>query len=159
MNGQKTTTVSRLGRWLLGGVGTLIIGLAAVWLTHYLGPDSNSDPCAAYEPPDEDYIQEIVGQAQMDAGATDAVTALLHESILIGHFLLWVADCGKVQQVYERDFEHSSFRVTPHPVYTNDNGQQCRELAVSKKVEGRWHGSLNIYCLIDGNWTLVSQSN
>ena len=164
MNDQTTNSSKRLGRWVLAAIGTLIIGLAGVWLNHLLGPEEPifhqpSDPCATYEPPSADDLKEILNQAKEDSGASDSVNASIHDSILVGHFLLWVVDCGKVQGVYERDFKDLSIRVTPYAVYTDSDGKECRELAVSQKRDGRWQGSSDIYCRIGGKWEFVSKSN
>jgi hypothetical protein len=155
---EKTTSGRRLGRWVIGAVGTLILGLAGVWLTHFLGPKESIppatfDPCAEYKPPDEAYIRQITDQAQKDGGGNSDITALIRESIKVGHFLLWVADCGKVQAVYERDIGGIFYRVAAYAIYKDDNGRECRELTINKQISGRWHGSTQIYCRVGGKWT------
>ena len=157
---EKTTTGRRVGLWALGAIGTLIVGLAAAWLIYFFGPGPEKeytppDPCAKYKPLEPAYVQEIVDQAQKDVRGTLPTKELVRESIEVGHFLMWVADCGKVQAVYERDFTRTSYRVTPYTPYQDRDGRECRELAVNRKMDGRWHGSSAVYCRIGGKWSPI----
>lgn len=112
------------------------------------------DHCAEYGPPNSDYIQEITEQAQKDAGSQPYVTDLIRQTIPVGHFLTWVAACGKTQTAYERNIGNSRYIITPYAVYKDSGGKECREMAINKNVEGRWHGYSQIYCRVRGQWTI-----
>jgi hypothetical protein len=155
----KKTISGKFWRWVLAALGALIIGLAGVWLKHCLGPSPVIDPCLVYTPPEENYIEEVIEQAQIESGGTESIRELIHESILVGHFILWVTECGRTQEAYEREFENLRIRVTPYSVYTDTEGRKCRELTISQRREGQWQGSTDIYCKIEGKWTPVANGN
>ncbi len=157
MNDQTTNSARRLGQWILAAIGTLIIGLAGVWLNDKFGPDPDPDPCETYVPSKD--IEEMLNQAKADSRAPDYIHEEIHNAALQGDFLRWVVNCGKVEGIYEREFKDSIIRVTPYAVYTDSDGKECRELSVSKKRDGRWQGSSDIYCKTGGKWEFVSTSN
>lgn len=120
-------------------------------------PPVPPDPCTEYEPPNSDYIQEITKQAQNDSGAPPYITDVIRQAIYVGDFLQWVADCGKIQTTYERNIGNARYRVTPYAVYKDSYGRECREMSITKKVEGRWHGSSEIYCRVGGKWNVFQK--
>lgn len=140
--------------WVLGALGALVVGLAAVWVNYYFGPVTPQplDPCAIYTPPDADYIREVLNQAEADVPAAREAT---RRSVEIRHFLVWVLDCGTAHRVYGRDLGYTNLRVNPFTPFRDRKGKECRELSVSQTVDGRWQGSSELYCRSKGKWELA----
>ena len=143
-------TTRRLGHWLVAAIGTLSVGLAAVWVNQRFGPQS-SDPCARYVPRGKAYSRQTMDQVFENAEPDTSLPRrrVVEGMIERGHFTQWVIECGTNEGQYERAFPlvpafggielPGKLRIVPHAVFRSEDGRDCRTLDVSAVgADDRW---------------------
>jgi hypothetical protein len=127
-------------KWLIGGVGTIVLGLAALWINNAFGPKRDQD---RYPGPPIEFSND--------------------GNFVLNHFLSWVLHQGKdgityTQRINVKTAVWDKVEGTPGPQYKNADGLNCRRVPMELTKQGELVEAKSlIYCVIDGAWLMQDE--
>ncbi len=136
--------MDRFRRWLLAGIGAILLALITAWVLDYFGPSSNSDgevdrfDVAGMSVECNVSVSPLIGKDEIRSMSEEGnkITAFL---VVTGYLLQEVLSKGEALKKYKCNYSngfYAAYRLSG-PSHTSNHGQTCRSYYSSTSLYWR----------------------
>jgi hypothetical protein len=154
---------SQFIRWLLAAIGAIVLTVASLWVTDWLGPSKKIEThCLSFEtflkePTKQEMIRQKLEEFKSENSKDQLANKFAADFIYIEYFEEWAAECGKahVPVVYSI---HPGIllRIESGDAFFKQSGQvmtKCRRMYANIRLGPKWsNGVAWQQCLQNGEW-------